>query len=251
MYEIYAAATGARLIAIPAGDDFCFPTREVLSSIGPRTRFIAVGNPNNPTGLIASPHDLLAVARAAPDAAFLVDEAYFEFCGETVLPAWREVPNLFVARTFSKAYGLAGLRIGVLAGAPEEIAMVRRVCSPYNVNAAALASLPSALADHDYLRRYVEEVCRGREQVAQELHSWGIPYWPSRANFVLARMGTFSPIFISRMREQGILVRDRSHDFGCEGCVRITLGTLQHTEHLLAALRTTLREIGMPETKVV
>src|SRR5207253_8312719 len=91
---------------------FRFPTREVLGRITPQTRLIAVANPNNPTGAVAPQNDLLALARSAPDAALLVDEAYFEFYGETLLGQWRALPNLFVARTFSKAYGLAGLRIG-------------------------------------------------------------------------------------------------------------------------------------------
>ena len=104
-----------------------------------------------------------------PQAALLVDEAYFEFCGETLMTQWREVPNLFVSRTFSKAYGLAGLRIGVLAGNAEQMQMVRRVSSPYNLNSVALACLPEALADQEYVRDYVEEVLRGRERLESEL----------------------------------------------------------------------------------
>ena len=121
MYEISAAATGARVITVPAGIDFQFPTSELLSQFTPRTRLIAVANPNNPTGSVAEPASLLEIARRAPQAAILVDEAYFEFYGKTLLGQWRSVPNLFVARTFSKAYGLAGLRIGVLTGNAEHI----------------------------------------------------------------------------------------------------------------------------------
>src|SRR5579864_8071391 len=111
MYEIYAAATGARVTAIQCKDDFAFPTAEVLARVTDRIRLIAVANPNNPTGAVVSREDLLKIAAAAPDAAVLVDEAYFDFYGESVLDAVSTTPNLFVARTFSKAYGLAGLRI--------------------------------------------------------------------------------------------------------------------------------------------
>src|SRR3984893_13258661 len=130
MFEIYAAATGAQVIPVPAGDNFRFPTEDLLARVTPRTRFIAVANPNNPTGILAPAEDLIRIARTAPHAAVLVDEAYFEFAGETLIPQWRELPNLFVSRTFSKAYGLAGLRIGVLTGSREQLPMVRRGHSP-------------------------------------------------------------------------------------------------------------------------
>jgi histidinol-phosphate aminotransferase len=115
MYEIYARATGARVITVQAEDDFRFPLRAVLARLSPRTRLIAIANPNSPTGAVVEGEVLLRIVEAAPQAAVLVDEAYFEFYGETLLGQLATLPNLFVARTFSKAYGMAGLRIGVLA----------------------------------------------------------------------------------------------------------------------------------------
>jgi histidinol-phosphate aminotransferase len=243
MYEIFAAATAARITKIPAGSDFSFPTAEVLRKITPATRLIAIANPNNPTGSAAPINDLLRIAESAPDAALLVDEAYFEFHGETLLGKWEERPNTFVARTFSKAYGLAGLRAGLLMGDAYQMNAVRRVASPYNVNSVALACLPEALADPEYVREYVAQVCEGRERLQCELKSLGVPYWRSRANFVLMHLGSLNSAFIGRMRERGILVRDRSRDPGCEGCVRITLGSAEQTDRLLSALRETLQEI--------
>ncbi|HUM05829.1 MAG TPA: histidinol-phosphate transaminase [Terriglobales bacterium] len=245
MYPIYAAATGALVVSIPAGENFRFPTQEVLRRISPRTHLIAIANPNNPTGAVTAREDLLAIADAAPNAALLVDEAYFEFCGQTLVTAWRQLPNVFVARTFSKAYGLAGLRIGVLLGAADQLHDVRLVSSPYNVNAVALACLPDALADEDYVRQYVSEVCDGRTHLEGFYASAGIPYWPSQANFVLARIA--SREFVPEMRRHGILVRDRSSDYGCEGCVRITLGPHEHTERLLAALQETIGKLGLAQ----
>jgi histidinol-phosphate aminotransferase len=247
MYEISAAATGARVISVPAGADFRFPTSDLLAQVTPRTRVIAIANPNNPTGSVVDPASLLEIAGRVPQAAILVDEAYFEFHGKTLLGRWRSVPNLFVARTFSKAYGLAGLRIGVLSGNAEHIPMVSKVSSPYNVNGVALACLPTALADQDYIRDYVGQVCKGRDELQQELSQWGIRYWPSRANFVLASFGPVKTALTQSMRARGILVRDRSHDYGCEGCVRITLGTTEQTARLLPALREALAEIGAKE----
>ena len=130
--------------------------------------------------------------------------------------------NLFVARTFSKAYGLAGLRIGILAGPRGQMPKVRRVSSPYSVNAVALAVLPVALADGDHIKCYVSQVKNGRERLALELKALGLHSWPSQANFLLIRIGEKHREFVSAMRQRGILVRDRSSDPGCEGCVRIT-----------------------------
>ena len=167
MYKIYAAATGARVIEIPAGNDFRFPAEDVLDRITARTRLIAVANPNNPTGSLAPQEELLGIARSAPHAAVLIDEAYFEFCGETLVKQWRDIPNLFVARTFSKAYGLAGLRIGVLIGDVEQIRSVRLVSSPYNVNGVALACLPDALADQEYVPAIRQRGLRGTGTAAK------------------------------------------------------------------------------------
>ncbi len=248
MYQICAAATGARVISIPAEDDFRFPTAKVMAyTTAPKTRLIAIANPNNPTGAVASPEDLLRIARSAPQAAVLVDEAYFEFYGQSLLEYAGQVPNLFIARTFSKAYGMASLRIGVLAGAVEHMQSLRRACSPYNVNGLALACLPAALADQKYVRKYVVEVQLSRGRLEEEFRRLGIPFWPSQANFVLARIGRGHKEFVMGMRARGILVRDRSSDFGCEGCVRITAGWREHTERLLDALHETLKEIGWEE----
>lgn len=250
MYEIFAAAPGARIVNIPAGVNFSFPTNTILDHITPATRLIAVASPNNPTGSAASVQDLLLVARSAPEAAILVDEAYFEFHGQTLLREWRELPNVFVARTFSKAYGLAGLRAGVLMGQAQQMSGIRKVASPYNVNSVALACLPEALGDEAYVRSYVQEVCQGRERLQDNLQRSGILFWPSRANFVLMRMGEANSAFIRGMREHGILVRDRSRDPGCDGCVRITLGSMEQTERLLLVLREVLQEIGVVRQEV-
>ncbi len=244
MYEIYAAATGAQVVTIPTGPEFSYPTDTVLARISPRTRLIAIANPNNPTGTVVARSDLLRILCAAPDAAVLVDEAYFDFYGESLLAEVGSHPNLFVARTFSKAYGLAGLRIGVLVGSTAQVAMVRRVGSPYNVNAVALACLPEALADQDYVRQYVAEVRQGREQLEQELRSLKLRFWPSQANFVLLRIGERHDAFVRAMRERGILVRDRSRDPGCDGCVRISVGSNPQTERLIVALREAVRAIA-------
>jgi histidinol-phosphate aminotransferase len=245
MYAIFAAAEGVRLIEVRAGEDFSFPAKEVLAQLSSRTRLVAVANPNNPTGAAVAGDLLLQIARAAPQAAVLVDEAYFEFHGETLLDRTRQMENLFVARTLSKAYGLAGLRIGILSGAARQMVMVRRVASPYSVNAAALAVLPEALRDQEYVKSYVAQVLCNRDRLQQELGSLGLRYWPSRANFVLVRIGSAHAEFVRALRDRGILVRDRNSDPLCEGCVRLTVGTDEHTETLIVALREVVEQLGL------
>jgi histidinol-phosphate aminotransferase len=247
MYELFAASTGARVICVPALPDFRFPAESLLERINPATRLIAIANPNNPTGSVASTEDLLRIALAAPEAAVLVDEAYFDFYGRTILNEVRNLPNLFVARTFSKAYGMAGLRVGVLAGCAPQMKMVRKAASPYNVNAAALGCLPAALEDQAFIDRYVADVRCGRERLEATFHSLRIPYWPSQANFVLAQVGPLSQQFVSAMASRGILVRDRSSDPECTGCVRITIGTAEQMDRLLPVLEDTVRAIGIGE----
>jgi histidinol-phosphate aminotransferase len=246
MYRIYMMAAGAQVAGVAAGKDFVFPVDDLCNRITRRTRLIAIANPNNPTGTVAPPEDLLRIARSAPDAAVLVDEAYFEFYGQSVLGMRNRLSNLFVARTFSKAYGLAGLRIGALVGDADQMGAVRRVSSPYNVNAVALACLPEALRDQVFIRQYVSEVRESRTRLERALEAHGIQFWPSHANFVLARVGAAS-FFVERMRGHEILVRDRSNDHGCDGCVRITLGPRVHADRLLTALQKTFEELGMAQ----
>jgi histidinol-phosphate aminotransferase len=245
MYEIFAEATGAKIVCAQSGSDLRFPFEKTLSAITGNTRLIAVASPNNPTGSVASRDELLAIAKAAPDAALLVDEAYFDFHGKTVMPDVATQSNLFVARTFSKAYGLAGLRLGILAGPPDQMPMVRRVSSPYSVNTIALLALPEALADADYVTNYVARVKAGQSRLEHELTRAGIAWWPSEANFVLMRIGPKHGEFVAAMRQRGILVRDRSRDPGCDACVRITLGTTSQTDRLLAALREVIAELKL------
>jgi histidinol-phosphate aminotransferase len=251
MYELFAASTGAQVIPVPARPDFRFPKESLLERITPATRLIAIANPNNPTGAVAAPEDLLCIARAAPQAAVLIDEAYFEFYGDTLLGEINNVHNLFVARTFSKAYGMAGLRIGVLVGCSQQISMVRKAASPYNVNSVALACLPVALEEQEFVDRYVAEVRYGRERLEEEFRALGIRYWPSQANFVLAEFGPRSQQFVAAMASRGILVRDRSGDPGCAGCIRITVGTTEQMDRLLAVLEEVVHTMGVAESSSV
>ena len=237
MYPMLGEALGAKVVRLRSGEGLALPGADFLARISPRTRVVAIANPNNPTGLAAPRADLLKIAEAAPDAAVLIDEAYFEFYGETLIRDLASHPNLFVGRTFSKVYGLAGLRLGVLTGAAEQIEYLRRFCVPFNVNAVALACLEEALADQAFVRDHVAQVQQGRERLAHLFGELGLRFWPSQTNFVLVRVGATAKVFVESMRRRGILVRDSSANPGCDGCVRITVGTPGQMDGVVQAIR--------------
>lgn len=225
MYEIYASSTDAKVVRVQADSSFRFPYRAILDGITSKTKLIAIANPNSPTGAVVSRDEICAVAKATPHALVLVDEAYFHFYGETVLDLIGTIPNVVVARTFSKAYGLAALRLGALVSSADNLRWARRVLSPYSVNHVALVCLRAALNDSAYLESYVDEVRQARAEFVMELDRAGMRHWPSEANFVLVEIGRTHKEFVKAMQEQGILVRDRSADPGCDGLVRVTIGT--------------------------
>lgn len=244
MYEVSAAMMTAHVKKVQADASLEFPYERFLAGITPRTKLIMVASPNNPTGAVVSREHLLGICAAAPQAVVMVDEAYFHFFGETVMEDVGRVPNLIVARTFSKAYGLANLRIGMLAGNAELMKYVRKVSSPYNVNGVALDCLPVALADDAYVQWYAEQVHAGRALMMDGLRALGVDFFPSHANFVLMKIGAKHAELVTAMRAHGVLLRDRSTDPGCDGFVRITIGVEAHVTRGLAALKDALAQIG-------
>jgi histidinol-phosphate aminotransferase len=244
MYEVSAGMMTAHVKKVQADASLAFPYEGFLKAITPRTKLVVVCSPNNPTGAVVSREQLLAICAAAPQAAVMVDEAYYHFHGETVMGDVGKVPNLLVARTFSKAYGLANLRIGLLCGDAELMKYVRKVSSPYNVNGIALDCLPVALADDAYVQWYAEQVNTGRTRMMDGLRVLGVDFFSSHANFVLMKIGPKHKDLVTAMRARGVLLRDRSTDPGCDGYVRITVGVEEHVTRGLAALKESLTEIG-------
>jgi histidinol-phosphate aminotransferase len=244
MYDVSISLMTSGLKRVQTDDTLAFPFERFLSAITPKTKLIIIASPNNPTGATVSRDHLLAIAAAAPQAVLMVDEAYFHFHGETTLPDVGTIPNLIVARTFSKAYGLASLRIGMLTGDARLITYLRKVSSPYNVNGIALAVLPEALADDAYINWYVAQVHAGRERIFSALRDLNIRTWPSAANFVLMDIGPRHKELCAAMRTRGVLLRDRSADPGCDGYVRITVGIENHVIRGIGALRESLAELN-------
>ena len=245
MYDVSVGLmTRGGLRAVQADATLQFSLARMLAAITERTKLILVASPNNPTGATVGREDLLALASAAPQAVLFVDEAYFHFHGETTMGDVGSIPNLIVGRTFSKAYGLANLRLGMIAGDARLMGFVRKASSPYNVNGIALECLRVALEDDAYLDWYVEQVRVGRARTMAALEALNVPYFSSEANFVLMKIGPKHREFVAAMRAHAVLVRDRSSDPGCDGFVRITIGVEEHMTLGLAALAASLKEIG-------
>ena len=260
MYDVNAMGMGAKLVRVQADETLAFPYERFLAAITPKTKLIILTTPNNPTGALTTREQIHAIAAAAPQAVVLVDEAYFHFHGETVmddLVEGKAAPqNMIVARTFSKAYGLANLRVGLLAGPVALMHHLRKASSPYNVNGVALAAVEACVGDTEYIDWYVEEMRTGRARIEKALDNMKVPRWPSHANFVLMHIGPRHKEFVAQMRSRGVLVRDRSADPGLDGCVRITVGVEDQTTSGIAALRDSLAamnwtaaEVNKPETE--
>jgi histidinol-phosphate aminotransferase len=239
MYRFFAELAGARVIALRYDDEMKFPVADVLRELRrpPRRkpRVLYIANPNNPTGTLVQPKDLRRILRAASRTLVLVDEAYFDFSGFTILPWIRQYPNLLVARTFSKSAGLAALRLGCLFAKPEILSAMRRACTPYPVNTAALVAAEASIRDARFLRNYTREVLQSRALLEKGLVRLGARIYPSEANFVLADFGPGAHRMVRALERKGILVRERK-DFPREGFVRISAGTRADTRRLLRAI---------------
>ncbi len=244
MYRFYATLAGADVLEVAIGPDLSFPEPAVLRAVAAGCRLLILGNPHNPTGTPV-PEGLVAdLADRCPRTLFLLDEAYVEFGGTSALCLLPGRPNLLVARTFSKAYGLAGLRAGALLGDRGTLSWIARMRSPYAVNGAALAALPAALDDADYVRRHVADVRAARALLEEGLRRLGLTTFPSAANFLLARFGDRAPAVREALRERGILVRDRSDGGVLRGTLRIGVGTLAQTARFLKVLESILADDG-------
>jgi len=216
-----------------------FPTEQVLSLINAKTRLICFGNPNNPSGTVVQRADIVRILKAAPQAAVLVDECYYEYFGESVCDLVDTYPNLVVTRTFSKTWGMPSLRLGYIIACAGNIHALLNVRGPYDINQMAIVAIRAALAHPEYTDAYVAEVMRESKPMLEkflELH--GIDFWPSGANYLWA-----FPHDAERMNQallaENILVRPKADASGRMG-LRITLGTVDQTRRLINVLRAAL-----------
>ena len=243
-FEIFrfdTAVAAGRLVQVMPHADFSFPLTEVLAAITPNTRVVFLTNPNNPTG-ISMPLDAIRTlaGRVPDDAIVFVDEAYAEFAGESFIQDLPSYSNVVVGRTFSKAFGLAGLRIGCLVGSPDTMDPIRRAIPVYSVNVAAAAAIQAALGDLDHLNGYLRQVSESKALLYQACDRLGLKYWRSRANFVLVCAGSRTDQLVNGAFARGVYIRNRSTEPGCAGCIRIGTGIVEHTQRCIAVMEEAL-----------
>ena len=237
MYRFFAEQRDARIHTLRCDEEMQLPVQDVLRALRQSPTVFFLPNPNNPTGALLNRKTLARILDAARRTLVVVDEAYFEFSGVTVLPWIRRRRNLVVARTFSKAAGLAGLRIGCLFAHRELAAIFRSSQDPFPVGVAQLAAAEAALRDAKFTRRAAAEIIRGRKILENGLDQLGVRVFPSAANFVLADLGERGRGIIAALAEEGILIRDQSDAVGRAGFARITVGLPAQMHFFLRALQ--------------
>ena len=240
MYRFYGELGGAKITEVnfERNDDLQFPLAKLLAAINQNTAAIFLANPNNPTGTPISRDEIVQVLRAAPNSVVLIDEAYVEFADVSVLGLINEYPNLFVSRTFSKAYGMAGIRFGCLFSDARNIEWVQKTQSPYSVNVVAVAAALAAVQDEEYLANYVDDVRESRNFVESEFDRLGVKYFRSTGNFLLFDVGSRATAIRDQLATCGVLIRDRSYEIS--GCVRVTIGTKQQMKLFIRELERAL-----------
>lgn len=251
VYPIVVQAAGASACVAPAHDGSHGPAyghdlAAMLERVGPATRLVFIANPNNPTGTWLGSDELDSFISAVPaHVMVVVDEAYFEYVEEENYPdtsAWlARFPNLIVTRTFSKAYGLAGLRIGYALSHPDVAGLLNRVRQPFNVNSVALAAAVAALDDDDYLQLCIRRNREGMARLVAGFEALGLACIKSAGNFVTVDSGRSGADVYEALLQQGVIVRPVAN-YGMPGHLRVTVGRADENARFLHALEQVLRD---------
>ncbi|MBI2752682.1 MAG: histidinol-phosphate transaminase [Betaproteobacteria bacterium] len=245
VYPLATQARGARSIVVPARD-FGHDVEAMADAVDDETRVVWVANPNNPTGTMVPPERLEAFMRRVPERVIVViDEAYNEYLHANLRAdtlGWlKRHPNLVITRTFSKAYGLAGLRVGYALAHPAVADVLNRIRQPFNVNSIALAAATAALNDMEFVARSYAENLQGMRQLEEGAKKLGLEWIPSYGNFITIRVGRAGEIY-KRLLKRGVIVRPVGGGYQLPEHLRVTVGTADENERFLAALSASLKD---------
>ena len=243
VYELSAQECAAQCVEVPA-KDFHVDLDGLLAATDVNTRLIYITNPNNPTGLPLEPAALFNFLERVPEKCVVVlDEAYTDFMDEKLRTdsfAWvKKFPNLLVTRTFSKAYGLAGLRAGFGVANKELIEMMNRIRPPFNMNSAAQAAAVAALEDQAFLKTVVDSNTKERARLAAFFDELGLDQLPSQANFIMARVGPKAAEINEAMLRRGVILRPLK-SYGLPEYMRISVGSREENDIFMKAFREAL-----------
>ncbi|MBW2609711.1 MAG: histidinol-phosphate transaminase [Deltaproteobacteria bacterium] len=245
VYEKIVTGAGGEAISIPLSD-FRIDLAAILKAINPKTKMIFINNPNNPTGSALSKNEVLAFLRTIPqDIVVVLDEAYIEFVSDKEvangLDLLRHYPRLIVLRTFSKLYGLAGLRIGYGFASAEIIDYMNRVRQPFNVNTLAQAAATAALADSEFVSETLKIVRDGLDYLFDQLENLGLEYVPTQTNFFLIKVPMGGKKTYELMLKEGVIVRSMQ-SYGLGDYIRINVGLPEENERFIKTLKKVLNE---------
>ena len=238
MYRVAADINDVEFRPVPLEPGFRLDARKLLDATDENTRLVFLCSPNNPSGSLLDAEEVRTVLREFPGIV-AVDEAYIDFAGtESLVRSLDEYPNLVVFQTFSKAWGMAGLRVGLAFAHPEIVDRMSRVKYPYNINGPTQTLLLERLADTSAVEAQVRELVAEREKLRAALRELDAvrEVWPSDANFLLVRVDDPRKTY-DRLIAERVIVRDRSRIAGCEGCLRITVGTPDENRRVIEILK--------------
>ncbi|MCD8339032.1 MAG: histidinol-phosphate transaminase [Burkholderiales bacterium] len=247
LYPMVTQLCGATAKEVPATEDFNADLDAMLDAIDENTRLIFLTNPNNPTGTFLSEKQIVDfLEKVPPEVMVLFDEAYAEFLEDDLRPDTVEIvkrfPNVLTARTFSKAYGLAGCRVGYGISRPEVLDIINRVRHPFNLNDLSQLAAMTALEDQEFLQKTLDNNQKQRSLLAERFSQWGLPYMGLHANFVTVKVGDGKDV-AERLKKKGIMVRDLN-SYSLPDWIRVTVGTEEQNKKFLSELKNILEERG-------
>lgn len=239
VYDLACRLAGAKIHAVPL-KNFYYDVEAIKAKLNPRTKVVFIGNPDNPGGTFLTGAQLESIIKAAAaDTLIFIDEAYFEYVKDKTYPdslaLIKKYPNVLVTRTFSKMYGLAGLRIGYGIGRPEVIDIFNRLREPFNVNSLAQAAAVAALSDQSYYEKIAKDVQLQRQFLYQALDTLGIEHVRTFTNFILMKVGGDSSALALKLLKKGVIVRDMNV-WGLNGYIRVSIGTAAENKRFIKTL---------------
>jgi histidinol-phosphate aminotransferase len=238
MYKVCADINNVAVDFVPLHEDFSLDASRLLAAVRENTKLIFLCSPNNPSANLLDQGEIARILSAFRGMVVL-DEAYIDFCGgEGMLPVLGDHRNLILLRTLSKAWGLAGIRLGMALADPEVIGYMNRVKYPYNVNYLTQTKALEMLGSAGSREKWVKEILYERKKLERRLEAFGfvLRIFPSDANFLLVRVKDPDGLY-AFLNERGVIVRNRSHLTHCQGCLRITVGTVEENNRLIELMK--------------
>lgn len=240
IFESHSEVVGAKKILVYYNQDLSFPVEQIIEKINDNTKMITIVNPNNPTGTIVQRSDIISILEKAKNSIVLLDEAYFQFSNKSCKDLIHQYNNLIIVQTFSKGFGLAGVRLGYIISNQNVIENLKKIVLPYNVNGLSIVAGSAALDDLDFVNHYVNLVRDNRSYLLTELNKVGVRTYPSDANFIVANFGERLDIVFKNLNEKNILVNNVSKLPLLDGCLRIAIGTRNQMETLVNEIKEVL-----------